>query len=67
VGVKTAAKLLQEHGNLAGVLEAAAGMAGKLGETLRGNVELAGLSQELARLRSNLALGWNLKSFRLPG
>ena len=67
VGAKTAAKLLEEHGSLAGVLEAAAGMTGKLGETLRGNVELARLSQELARLRSSLELGWNLKSFRLPG
>jgi protein Xni len=67
VGVKTAAKLLEEHGSLAGVLEAAARMTGKLGETLRRNVELARLSQELARLRSNLELGWNLKAFRLPG
>lgn len=67
VGVKTAAKLLEEHGSLAGVLEASARMTGKLGETLRRNVELARLSQELARLRSSLELGWNLKSFRLPG
>jgi len=67
VGVKTAAKLLEEHGSLEGVLEAAPGMKGKLGEALRGNVELARLSQKLARLRSDLELGWNLKSFRMPG
>jgi protein Xni len=67
VGVKTAAKLLAEHGSLDGVLEAAAGMKGKLGENLREYAELARLSRKLARLRSELELGWNLKSFRVPG
>lgn len=67
VGVKTAAKLLEEHGSLDRVLEAAPEMKGRLGEKLRGNVELALLSKKLARLRSDLELGWNLKSFRVPG
>jgi protein Xni len=67
VGVKTAAKLLAERGSLDKVLEAAGGMKGKLGETLRENQELARLSRKLARLRSDLELGWNLKSFRVPG
>ncbi len=65
VGVKTAAKLLDERGNLDAVLEAAAGMKGKLGESLRANTELARLSRKLARLRTDLELGWNLKSFRV--
>lgn len=67
VGVKTAAKLLEEHGSFDGVLEAAAGMKGKLGESLRVKAELARLSRKLARLRSDLELGWNLKSFRFAG
>jgi protein Xni len=65
VGVKTAASLLDEHGNLDAVLGAAAGIKGKLGESLRANAELARLSRKLARLRTDLELGWNLKSFRV--
>jgi protein Xni len=64
IGVKTAAKLLIEHGSLDGVLEAAAGKQDKLAESLRTHADLARLSQELARLRSDVELGWNLKSFR---
>lgn len=67
IGVKTAAKLLEEHGSLDRVLEAALGMKGKLGEALRNSGDLARLSQKLARLRTDLELGWNLKSFRVPG
>jgi protein Xni len=64
-GVKTAARLLAEHGNLERVLEAASGMKGKLGEALREHGDVARLSQTLARLRTDLELGWNLKSFRV--
>jgi protein Xni len=67
VGVKTAARLLAEHGSLERVLEAAAGKEGKLGESLRANGDLARLSRELAGLRTDVELGWNLKSFRLRG
>ena len=65
VGLKTAAKLLDEHGNLEAVLEAAPGIKGKLGEALQANGELARLSRKLARLRTDLELGWNLRSFRV--
>ncbi len=64
VGLKTAAKLLQEHGSFDRVLESAGSMKGKLGESLRTSAEIARLSRQLARLRSDLALGWNLQSFR---
>jgi protein Xni len=64
VGRKTAARLIQENGSLDRVLDAATEMKGKLGETLRANVEIARLSQKLARLRTDLELGWNLKAFR---
>jgi len=63
IGVKTAAKLLDEHGSLDKVLQAAAGMSGKLGESLRQGTEVAYLSRDLARLRRDLELGWNLKAF----
>ncbi len=64
VGAKTAARLLGEHKTLERVLESASGMKGKLGEALRTHADLARLSQKLARLRVDLDLGWNLKSFR---
>lgn len=65
IGVKTAARLLEEHGSLDRVLKAADSMSGKLGENLRREAALARLSRELAALRCDLELGWNLKSFRL--
>lgn len=64
VGVKTAAKLLDEHGDLERVLEAAPRIAGKLGQALAEHAERARLSRRLARLRTDLELGWNLKSFQ---
>lgn len=64
IGPKTAAKLLLEHGSFERVLESAPSIPGTLGEALRTNAEQGRLSRELARLRSDLALGWNLKSFR---
>ena len=60
----TEVKLLQQYGSFDRVLESASGMQGKLGESLRTNAEQGRLSQKLARLRSDLELGWNLKSFR---
>lgn len=64
VGAKTAAKLLVEHGTLEAVLDAArAGqVAGKVGERLVAQRELALLSKKLADLRSNfspLDLWWD--------
>jgi protein Xni len=66
IGAKTAKKLLDEHGSLDEALAAAASLQGKVGESLRGHEGLAKLSRELARLRTDLELGWNLKSFRFP-
>jgi protein Xni len=66
VGPKTAAKLLGEHGSLEAALAAAERLGGKLGETLGRNAEGARMSRELASLRRDFSLGWNLKSFRLP-
>jgi protein Xni len=65
IGAKTAKKLLDEHGSLAAVLEAAPTIPGKLGDSLRAHADRARLSRELARLRCDLELGWNLKDFRL--
>ncbi len=65
IGAKTAAKLLEEHGNLEGVLAGSGSIVGKLGERLRGGMEQARMSRRLAGLRCDLELGWNLKMFRV--
>lgn len=51
VGTKTAASLLNEHGSLSGVLAAADGIKGKLGERLREERDIALLSRELVSLK----------------
>lgn len=51
VGVKTAAKLIQEFGTVDGVLAAAAGISGVLGEQLRSQADRARLSRVLVELR----------------
>ncbi len=66
IGAKTAARLLARHGTLEGLLAAAGSLGGRVGSTLRENAEAARLAAELATLRTDLDLGLNLRSFRLP-
>lgn len=51
VGVKTAAKLILEYGSVSGVLAAAEGIKGAIGERLREQAAMARLSRELVELR----------------
>lgn len=69
VGARTAAKLLRAHGNLEAALEAArAGkIRGKLGASLRAGAEDARRAKILFTLRTDLALGVNLREFRHAG
>lgn len=64
VGPKTAARLLNELENLDHILSIAYTIKGKLGETLCKHAEEARLSQSLVRLKDDMELGLNLKSFR---
>ena len=64
VGPKTAAKLLNELENLDNILSVAYTIKGKLGETLHKHAGEARLSQSLVRLKDDMELGLNLKSFR---
>lgn len=67
VGAKTATRLLREHGDLTGVLAAAAAIKGKLGENLRDEADAARLSRQLTALRVNLfpdGLDWD--AMRVP-
>jgi len=55
-GEKTAAKWLGEYGSLAGVIEHAGEVGGKIGENLRAAIDRLPLSQELATVKTDLAL-----------
>lgn len=54
VGLKTAAKLLQEHETLEGVLSAAVNIPGALGKRLREQADIARLSRKLTELKTDL-------------
>jgi 5'-3' exonuclease len=56
VGAKSTKKLLMEHGDLEGVLVAAADMKGVVGENLRKQADMARLSRRLTALRVVLSL-----------
>ena len=56
VGAKTAAKWLNEYGSAAGIIENAEAIKGKVGESLRDNLEQLDLSQRLATIQQDVAL-----------
>ena len=56
VGPKTAAKWLQEYGDLDAVIENADAIKGKVGESLRENLDTLPLSRQLATIRCDLDL-----------
>ena len=65
VGPKTAAKWLQQHGDLEAVLENAAEVPGKVGESLREHSELAVRNRRLNHLVRDLDMGIDFESLRL--
>jgi DNA polymerase-1 len=56
VGPKTAAKWLNEYGSLDEIIKHAADIPGKVGESLRDNLETLELSRKLATIRCDLEL-----------
>jgi DNA polymerase-1 len=56
VGAKTAAKWLGEHGSVDEIVRNADKIAGKVGESLRGNIEQLRLSQQLATIKCDVEL-----------
>ena len=56
VGPKTAAKWLNEYDTVDGIIEHAAEIKGKVGESLRDNIEQLKLSRELATIRQDVDL-----------
>jgi DNA polymerase-1 len=55
-GPKTAAKWIGEYGDLDGVIAAAAGMSGKIGESLRAGVDRLPLNRTLVTIRTDVEL-----------
>jgi DNA polymerase-1 len=56
VGAKTAAKWLNEYGTVDEIIENADAIGGKVGESLRENIDQLRLSRELATIRHDVAL-----------
>jgi DNA polymerase-1 len=56
VGAKTAAKWLNQYDSADGIIENADDIKGKVGESLRDNIEQLKLSQDLARIRLDIEL-----------
>ncbi len=56
VGPKTAAKWLNEYGSLDAIIESAAAITGKVGESLRDNLPQLELSRRLATIRRDVQL-----------
>ena len=67
VGPKTAAKWLQAHGDLAGVLAAADSITGKVGESLREHRELAVRNRRLNHLVRDLDFDFTQDDLLLGG
>lgn len=68
VGQKTAAALVAEHGDLESILGAAPEIPGKLGERLVDGADDARLALNVLSLKTDIAVGVNLKDLRFnPG
>jgi DNA polymerase-1 len=65
VGPKTAAKWLQQYGDLAGVLAAENEIPGKVGESLREHRELAVRNRRLNHLVRDLDCGYSFDAFSM--
>ena len=64
VGVRTAARLIDDFGDLDSVIDHAREIPGKLGEKLREGIETLPLMRRLVSLRQDVELGANLHDFR---
>ena len=65
VGPKTASKWLKEYNNIAGVINNAPNIKGKVGENLRNNIDLLPLSYKLATIDCNLELNYDLNDLHI--
>jgi DNA polymerase-1 len=64
VGAKTAAKWLNEYGSVESIIKNAESIKGKVGESLRENIDRLRLSQELATIRQDVELSQGPKDLK---
>jgi len=64
-GPKTAAKWLGEHGSLDGVIAAAPGIKGKIGDNLRSALERLPLNRDLVTIKTDVALDAGPEALKL--
>ncbi len=64
VGPKTAAKWLNQYGNLASIVKNAAEIKGKVGENLRAHLAQLPLSHQLVTIKKDVALDFELNDLR---
>jgi DNA polymerase-1 len=67
VGPKTAVKWLHKYGSLEGILEHAADIKGKVGESLRAHMGQVRLNREINQLVSDLPIGDDLDAYAMRG
>ncbi len=64
VGIRTAAKLINQYDNLDGVLNSGNGIPGKLGENIASSKNEIALGLQLFTLKTDINLGINLNQYR---
>jgi DNA polymerase-1 len=64
VGPKTAAKWLNQYGDLATLIKNAAEIKGKVGENLKENLDQLLLSRQLVTIKKDVEIDFNLEQFR---
>ncbi len=64
VGPKTAVKWLEQYGSLAGIIEHAAEIGGKVGENLRESLHFLPLSRQLVTIKTDVSLAWGPHELR---
>lgn len=67
VGEKTAAKWIQEYGNLDNLLDHAADVKGKVGDSLRTHLDGVRLNQELTKLQSQMEIDASINDLQWEG
>lgn len=67
VGEKTATKWIAEYGSLSNLLKHAGEISGKVGESLRANIESIKLNRELTHLLDDLALSTDIPDLSWSG
>ncbi len=65
VGLKTAARLISEHGSLAALLDNLASVKGKVGEAIAAQRDVLPLSRRLVELRADVPVPFDLEAARL--